>query len=57
MATTLIKGTEELVPHVVKKMAVRLIKEGTQPRQRYFFYQVAFQTLKKKTLAWVVDWI
>ena len=35
----------------VKKTAACPIKEGIQPRQRYFFDQAASQTPKKKTLA------
>ena len=55
MAATLIEGSKEAVPQACKKMAARPIKEGTQPRQNYFFDQSASQTPKKKTLAWVVD--
>ena len=40
---------------LAKKMAVCPIEEDTRPRQNYFFDQAASQTLKKKTLAWVVD--
>ena len=42
---------------LAKKMAAHSIEEGMRPRQNYFFDQVASQTPKKKTLAWVVDWI
>jgi hypothetical protein len=42
---------------LVKKLAARLIEQGTRPRQKYFFNLAASLTLKKKTLAWVVDQI
>jgi hypothetical protein len=42
---------------LTKKTAARPIGEGTRPLQKYFFNLVASLTPKKKTLAWVVDWI
>jgi hypothetical protein len=42
---------------LAKKLAVRSIEQGTRPRQKYFFNLAASVTPKKKTLAWVVDWI
>jgi hypothetical protein len=40
---------------LAKKLAARLIEQGTRPRQKYFFNLAASITPKKKTLAWVVD--
>jgi hypothetical protein len=42
---------------LAKKMAARMIEQGTRLRQKYFFNQAASLTPKKKTLAWVVDQI
>jgi hypothetical protein len=36
---------------LAKKMAARPIKQGMQPRQKYFFNLAASLTPKKKTLA------
>jgi hypothetical protein len=40
---------------LAKKMAARPIEQGTRSCQKYFFNLATSLTLKKKTLAWVVD--